>query len=209
MDRGAWEAAVHGATKSWKRLNNFTFTFHFHALEKEMATHSSVLAWRIPGTGEPGGLPSVGSQSQTRLKRLSSSGMCALNSCMHCALYKNTRFKGVPFRSWSRGKDFACQCRRHKRHGFDPWVGKIPWRRKLQPTLVFLLGKSHGQRSLVGYSPWACKELDTTEQLSEHKLSLRQFSSPGIIEKKTPFLVLQRSSLDLWTSSCPGQPTFY
>ena len=54
-------AAVHGVVKSQTRLNNFTFTFHFHALEKEMATHSSVLAWRIPGTGEPGGLPSMGS----------------------------------------------------------------------------------------------------------------------------------------------------
>ena len=59
MDRGAWWAAVHGVTKSRTRLNDFTFTFHFHALEKEMATHSSVLAWRIPGTGEPGGLPSI------------------------------------------------------------------------------------------------------------------------------------------------------
>jgi len=58
---------------SWTRLSNFTFTFHFHALEKEMATHSSVLAWRIPRTGEPGGLPSIGLRSQTRLKRLSSS----------------------------------------------------------------------------------------------------------------------------------------
>ena len=53
--------AVHGAAKSWTQLSDFTFTFHFHALEKEMATHSSVLAWRIPGTGEPGGLPSMGS----------------------------------------------------------------------------------------------------------------------------------------------------
>ena len=61
MDREAWRAAVHGVTKSWTRLSDFTFTFHFHALEKEMATHSSVLAWRTPGMGEPGGLPSVGS----------------------------------------------------------------------------------------------------------------------------------------------------
>ena len=61
MDGGAWWAAVHGVTKSWTRLSNFTFTFHFHALEKEMATHSSVLAWRIPAVGEPGGLPSMGS----------------------------------------------------------------------------------------------------------------------------------------------------
>ena len=61
MDGGAWWAAVHGVAKSQTRLSHFTFTFHFQALEKEMATHSSVLAWRIPGTGEPGRLPSMGS----------------------------------------------------------------------------------------------------------------------------------------------------
>ena len=60
MDGGAWWATVHGVTKSRTRLSDFTFTFHFHALEKEMAIHSSVLAWRIPGTGEPGGLLSLG-----------------------------------------------------------------------------------------------------------------------------------------------------
>ena len=60
-DGGAWQAAVHGVVKSWTRLSDFSFTFHFHALQKEMATHSSVLAWRIPGMGEPGGLPSMGS----------------------------------------------------------------------------------------------------------------------------------------------------
>ena len=69
MDRGAWQAAVHGVAKSRIRLNDFTFTFHFYALEQEMAIHSSILAWRIPGTGKPGGLPSLGSH---RLKRLSS-----------------------------------------------------------------------------------------------------------------------------------------
>ena len=58
-DGGAWQAAAHGVTKSWTRLSDFPFTFHFHALEKEMATHSSTLAWRVPGTGEPGGLPSM------------------------------------------------------------------------------------------------------------------------------------------------------
>ena len=61
MDRGAWWAAVHGVAESRTRLSNFTFTFYFHALEKEIATHSCILAWRIPGTGEPGGLPSMGS----------------------------------------------------------------------------------------------------------------------------------------------------
>ena len=61
MDGGAWKAAVHGVAEGQTRLSDFTFTFHFHALEKEIATHSSVLAWRIPGTEEPGGLPCMGS----------------------------------------------------------------------------------------------------------------------------------------------------
>ena len=60
MDGGAWKAAVHGVAEGQTELSDFTFTVHFHALEKEMATHSSVLAWRIPGTVEPGGLPSMG-----------------------------------------------------------------------------------------------------------------------------------------------------
>ena len=107
MNRGAWWATVHGVAEGRTRLSNFTFTFHFHALEKEMATRSSVLAWRIPGTGKPGGLQSMGSHSQTQLKRLSSSS------------------------------------RRHKRHGFYPWVRKILWRRAWQPTPVFLPGESH------------------------------------------------------------------
>ena len=72
MDGGAWWATVHGVAKSRTRLSDFTFTFHFHALEKEMAIHSSVLAWRIPGMGEPGELPSIGShKSRTRLRWLS------------------------------------------------------------------------------------------------------------------------------------------
>ena len=77
MDGGAWKAAVHGVAKGRTRLSNFTFTFHFHALEKEMATHSSVLAWRIPETGEHGGLYAVYgvAQSWTRLKQLSSSSI--------------------------------------------------------------------------------------------------------------------------------------
>ena len=61
MDGGAWKAAVHGVSKSYTRLSDFTFTFHFHALEKKMATHSIVLAWRTPGIGKPSGLPSMGS----------------------------------------------------------------------------------------------------------------------------------------------------
>ena len=60
----------------------------------------------------------------------------------------------------SSGKEPACQCRRHKRHGFNPWVRKVPWNRAWHPTPVFLPGESHGQRSLAGYSPWGGKESD-------------------------------------------------
>ena len=68
MDGVAWKAVVHGVAEGQTQLSDFTSTFHFHALEEEMATHSSVLAWRIPGMGEPDGLPSMGSHSRIRLK---------------------------------------------------------------------------------------------------------------------------------------------
>ena len=85
MDGGAWWAAVHGVAERQTRLSDFPFTFHFHAREKEMATHSSVLAWRIPGTGEPGGLPDVYgvAQSRTRLRRLSNSSSTIYKTDQH------------------------------------------------------------------------------------------------------------------------------
>ena len=83
MDGGAWEAAVHGVAKSWTQLSDFTFIFLFDALEKEMATHSSVLAWRIPGTGEPGGLYGV-ALSRTQLKRLSSGSSSSYHLFIMC-----------------------------------------------------------------------------------------------------------------------------
>ena len=141
MDGGAWWAAVHGVAKSQTRLSDFTFTFHFHALEKEMATHSSVLAWRIPGTREPGGLPSMGSH---RVRH-------------------NWSDLAAAAAGDSDGKESTYQCRKP---GFYPWVRKIPWRREWQPTLLFLPGESHGQRSMVGYSPWGRKESYMTEQLT-------------------------------------------
>ena len=69
---------------------------------------------------------------------------------------------------WLSGKESACQCRRLRRHRFDHWVGKIPWRRKWLPSPVFFLRKSHGQTSLAGYSPWDHKEPDTTEHVHTH-----------------------------------------
>ena len=79
VDGGAWWAAVHVVAKSQTRLSNFTFTFHFHALEKEMATHSSVLAWRIPGMGSLVGCRLWGHKSRTRMKRRSSKSLSAIN----------------------------------------------------------------------------------------------------------------------------------
>ena len=69
------------------------------------------------------------------------------------------------------GEEPACQCRRHRRRGFDPWVGKIRLSRKWQPAPVFLPGKFHGQKNLVGYSPWGCKESNTTEQILSSKIT--------------------------------------
>ena len=124
MDGGAWWAAVHGVAKSRTRLSDFTFTFHFHALEKEVATHPSVHTWRIPGTGEPGGLPSMGSHSRTRLKWLSSSSNILLNW-------------GFP--GGASGKEPACQCRRRKRREFHSCMGRSPGGKHGNPLQWILL----------------------------------------------------------------------
>ena len=134
MDGGAWKAAVHGVAKGRTRLSNFTFTFRFHALEKEMATHSSVLALRIPGMGEPGGLLSMGSH---RVRHNCSDLAAAANPLL-----------GFP--GGSAGKESICNM---GDPGFDLWVGKIPWRREWLPTPVFCPGEFHGQKSLADYSP--------------------------------------------------------
>ena len=116
MDGGAWWAAVRGVAQTRTRLSDFTFTFHFHALEKEMATHSSALAWKIPWTEEPGRLQSM------RFLRVRHDWATSLSlfTFMH-------------------------------------------WRRKWQPTPVFLPGESQGRRSLVGSCLWGRTESDTTE----------------------------------------------
>ena len=121
------------------RLSDFTFTFHFHALEKEMAAHSSVLAWGIPGTGEPGGLTSMGSHRVGH----DSSDLAA--ACV------------MGFPGGAGGKEPACQCRRQKRCGFSPWLGKIPGEGNgnlLQHSCL----ENPMDRSLEGYSPWGCQE---------------------------------------------------
>ena len=100
MDGGAWKAAVHGVAEDLTRLSDFIFTFHFHALEKEMATHSSVLAWRISGTGEPGRLPSMGSHRV----RHDWSDLAAAYIIRWLPLYANT---SAEFLSWIAGGCFT------------------------------------------------------------------------------------------------------
>ena len=90
---------------------------------------------------------------------------------MNQSTNRNSLYIKLP--RWLSGQEFACQCRRGRRLGFDPWVRKIPWRRKWQPSPVFWPGKSHGQRSLVDYSPWGRKESDMTERLHFHFLCLQ------------------------------------
>ena len=115
-------------------------------LEKEMATHSSTLAWKIPWE---------------KTDRLQSMGWQRVGHGWATLLHL---LQGLL--RWHSGKEPAYQFRRHKRSRFDPRIGKVPWRRKWLPISVFLPGKSHGQRSLAGYSLWGHKELDMTEQLN-------------------------------------------
>ena len=126
---------------------------NFHALEKELATHSTVLAWRIPGKEEPGGLPSTGSHRVGH-------DWSDLAAAAAAATYH-----------WLSGKESACQCRRHK---FGLWVRKIPWRRKWQLTPVFFPGKSHGQRILVGYSPQGHKRVRHDLATKQQQYVIRQ-----------------------------------
>ena len=109
------------------------------------------------------------------------------------------KIQGLP--KWRSGKEFTCQCRRHKRHRFNPWVGKIPWSRKWQPASVFLPGKFHGQRSLAGCGPWGHKESHTTEHtcvhtpkmkgVPDHRNRLQWFSwKPGVMISQVHFTCL-------------------
>ena len=137
MDRGSWWASVPGVTKNQVLLS-------MHAQHR---TDSSVHPARLLC---PSDFPGK-----------NTSCCLATKSCLTLC---NPMYCKVPgFLDGVNGKEPSCQCRRHKGFRPNPWVGKIPWRRAWQPTPVFLPGESHGQRSLVGYSPWGHKESDTTE----------------------------------------------
>ena len=148
-------------------------------LQEEIAIHSSILAWRIPWTEEPG-RQSMGSQRVRHIWVTKHTHPHAhTQSINHEGKYEilNIVIKmffssedatedirrhssgGLGLLRWPSGKGSSCQYRRCR---LDPWVRRIPWRRKRQPTLVFLPGKSHGQRNVMGCSPWDRKESDTT-----------------------------------------------
>ena len=134
------------------------------SVEKEMATHSSVLAWRIPGMVEPGGLPSVGSHRVGH--DWSNLAAAALT------------LWGLPW--WLRWSRTCLQCRKPR---FNPWVGQIPWRREWLRTPAFLPREFHGQSDsdLVDYSPWDRKDLDTTAWLTLWHWHFCKYWDPDVI----------------------------
>ena len=167
MDRGAWWAVVHGVAKSRTRLNIFTFTLHFHALEKEMANHSSVLAWRIPGTGEPGGLPSVGSHRVGHDRSdlaVAAAFWLVWGKYLIVALIRTSLI--------INGASLVAQMVKNLPAMQETWVQSLGWEDPLEEGTAIdssilawriLMDKGNWQAT---YSPWGCKELDTTERLS-------------------------------------------
>ena len=175
MDGGAWWAAVHGVAKSRTRLSNFTFIFHSHALKKEMATHSSVLSWRIPGTAEPGGLPSMGSHrvghDWSNLAAAAAAAYIQKYIYFPSGLAEKATAPHSSTLAWKTPwaeEPGGLQSMGSLRVGHD-WVTWLSlftfmhWKRKWQPTPVFFPGESQGQRSLVGCRLWGRTESGTTE----------------------------------------------
>ena len=142
-------------------------------LEEGKATHSSILAWRIPWTVKSMGSQRVGHDWVTfTLQDIGDRlNICTLKKKKDLGILK----PGLP--QWLSGTESACQCKRHKRQVFNPWIGTIPCRRAWQPTPVFLLGESHGQKSLAGYSPQGHKESGISE-MTEHVHILKTYLSP-------------------------------
>ena len=152
-----------GRKQTW--LSDFTFTFHSHVLEKEMATHSSVLAWRIPGMGEPSGLPSVGwhrvGHDWSNLAAVAAAIYVNETICM--VIFPSIRFKSIVL--WASMNHLVPRLPQNASYGwgagailsfktFLSFVNRLLVRRQWHPTPVLLPGKSHGWRSLVGCSPW-------------------------------------------------------
>ena len=122
-------------------------------LEKEMGTHFSILAWRIPWTEEPDGYSPWGHKQLDTTEQLTLTHLLYLYCIRISSQRLKIKRKSLRLPRWLNGKESTCQCKKHRRQGFHPWVKKSPWSRKWQPSPVLLPGKFHGQRSLVGYSP--------------------------------------------------------
>ena len=156
MDGGAWWAAVHGVARSWIQLSNFTSTFHFHALEKEMATHSSVLAWRIPGMGEPDGLPSMGSHRVRHDWSDLAAAVAAAASVIRLHCYIRWLIGKDP----DAGKDWG----QEEETAEDEMVG---WHHRLNGHgFEWTPGVGDGQGGLACCGSWGWKESDTTGGLN-------------------------------------------
>ena len=164
MDGGARWAAVHAIAKSRTRLSDFTFTFHFHTLEKEMSTHSSVPAWRIPGMEETGGLPSIGSHRVRHNWCNLAAAAAKQKEEKAMAPHSSTLAWKIP---WTE-EPGRLQSMGSLRIGHD-WATSLSfftfrhWRSKWQHPPVFLPGESQGQGSLVGCRLWGRTESETTE----------------------------------------------
>ena len=183
MDGGAWWAAVHGVTKSQTWLSDFSFTFHFHALEKEVATHSSVLAWRIPGTGEPGGLPSMGSQRVGHdWSDLAAAAAAAYDQySLGFVLSMKWKEKCKPWQHWPSLKQFSC---------VSIWPQNHHGNKKNFPILETpVLWPPHAKSWLIGKDSdagryWGQEEKGTTEDEMagwHHRLDGRESEwTPGV-----------------------------
>ena len=182
MDGGAWWAAVHGVVKSWTRLSNFTFTFHFHALEKEMATYSSVLAWRIPGTEEPGGLCLWGhtESDTTEWLHFHFSFSCigeGIGNPLQCSCLENPRDGGAWWaaihcvaqsQTWLKQlSSSSSQCRRHRNEGSIPRLGRSP-----RGGHGYPLQNSRLENSLDRGACWV-----TVQRVTKSRTQLKQLST--------------------------------
>ena len=159
MIGGAWWAAVHGVTKSPTRLSDFTFIFHFHALEKEMATHSSVLAWRIPGMGKPGGLLSMWSHRVGHnWRNLAAAAAVVVYICQPQSPNSSCIYFVHLWLYFCFVSKFICTIfldstyEQYRMILVFSWYYYLRMRRAQEPTPVFFPGGSHGQRKMAGKS---------------------------------------------------------
>ena len=183
---------------------------HFFCLQSFLALRSFTMSQLSTSVGQSIGASATASFLPMNVQGWFPLGLTGLISCSPEdteSLLQNHSSKALVFwhlafcmlPTWLSGKESACQYRNHR---YDPWIAKIPWRRKWQPTPVFLPGKFHGQRSLVGYSPWGNKESDMTEHSTHTAFFMVQFSHPYMTTGKT-------IALTIWTFVSKVMPLFF